>query len=95
MNVKQRRRSHDGNFVNDDTEEKMHKDICGPIEMKTYGENKYFLTTTLTTHGLTKVHLLSSRDEAPQHCRNFIAWLDRVMDKRIQPVHTDNIERHR
>ena len=62
-----------GKLVTDEDDITIHTDICGPLEVQTFGGKNYFVTFTIAKSRYCNVALLSSRDQVGNHLEEFVA----------------------
>lgn len=79
-----------GSLVDNSKDLTIHADICGPFRTQTFVKKVYFATMTSTPDRYTKAELLTHRNEPPQFCRDYIAWIERQSGQKVMHFHTDN-----
>lgn len=65
------RKGLNGNLIGDQVETTIHMDRCGAMKTKSCGENRYFLTMTVTPRRYTEVYFPHKRHEAQQYYHDF------------------------
>lgn len=67
----------------------VHSDVCGPINLKSAGGNRYFLTFTNDYSGNTWVYLLKEEKEVLCKFREFKSLVKKQSGCHIKCIRTD------
>lgn len=68
----------------------VHSDLCGPMESKSLGGAKYFLTFIDDFSRKVFVYIIKSKSEVKAKFTEFKAMVENQMDKTIKAIRTDN-----
>jgi len=68
---------------------KVHSDLWGPALVATSTGKKYYITFTDDKTRLTRFQLLCTKDEAFKSYKEFEAWCDTQLGKKVKVFHTD------
>lgn len=68
----------------------VYSDVCGPIEVESLGDRKYFLTFIDDASNKLWVYFLKTKDEVFQHFQEFHAMVERETGKQLKCLCTDN-----
>ena len=79
-----------GKLVTDEDDITIHTEICGPLEVQTFGGKKYFVTFTIAKLRYCNVALLSRRYQVGNHLEEFVAWVEHQAGTSVKRVHSDN-----
>lgn len=79
-----------GLLVNNSEDMTKHTDVCGSFHQGTFGETHSFVTFTVTFHRYTQVKRIKKRDEVRTHHHDFINWVERNRNERVNRVQSDN-----
>lgn len=69
--------------------EVIHSDVCGPVNVKSLGGAKYFLTLTDEMSGFTWVYFLKSKSDVFGTFKNFKTMVENEHDAKIKFFRTD------
>ncbi|GFU98249.1 retrovirus-related Pol polyprotein from transposon TNT 1-94 [Trichonephila clavipes] len=72
--------------------ELLHADLCGPINIESYGGVKYFMVIVDDFSGMYFTYLLKNKYEVFDIFSQFKANYENLADKRIKKIRTDNGE---
>jgi len=70
--------------------ELVHSDICGPINPKSIGGAKYFITFIDDATRKVWVYVLKSREEAFQKFLHFKAMVEKQSGEKLKTLRSDN-----
>lgn len=68
----------------------VHSDICGPMEEKSLGGNRYFLTFIDDASRKVWVYFLKTKDQAFDYFKIFHAMVERETGKKLKCLRSDN-----
>ena len=68
----------------------VYSDVCGPIDVESYGGRKYFLTFIDDASRKLWVYFLKTKDEVFQHFQEFHAMVERETGNKLKCFRTDN-----
>ncbi|GFV41423.1 retrovirus-related Pol polyprotein from transposon TNT 1-94 [Trichonephila clavipes] len=70
--------------------ELLHADLCGPINIESYGGAKYFMVIVDDFSGMYFTYFLKNKYEVFDIFSQFKAKYENLIDKRIKKIRTDN-----
>nr|XP_048325991.1 disease resistance protein At4g27190-like [Ziziphus jujuba var. spinosa] len=68
----------------------VHSDVCGPLEEKSLGGNKYFLTFIDDTSRKVWVYFLKTKDQVLDHFQEFHTMVEHETGKKLKCLRSDN-----
>ncbi|XP_024081556.1 uncharacterized protein LOC106664782 [Cimex lectularius] len=70
--------------------ELVHTDLCGPMETKSIGGNRYFFILIDDYSRYTMIYFLKSKDEVTQVFKEYCALVENEMNLQIKTLRSDN-----
>ena len=69
--------------------ESVHSDLCGPMNVKSFGKSQYFVTFIDEYSRYTQVHFLKSKDEVLEKFKQYVNQAEKL-GKRVKNLRSDN-----
>ncbi|GJR81122.1 putative ribonuclease H-like domain-containing protein [Tanacetum coccineum] len=68
----------------------LHKDLFGPVSMKSINKKSYCLVVTDDFSRFSWVFFLATKDETPEILKNFITGIENQTDHKVKTIRCDN-----
>ncbi len=69
--------------------ETVHSDVCGPMNVKSFGKSQYFVTFIDEYSRYTEVYFLKSKDEVLEKFKQYVSQAEKL-GKRVKNLRSDN-----
>jgi transposase InsO family protein len=68
----------------------VYSDVCGPFEVESLGDNRYFLTFIDDASTKVWVYFLRTKDQVFNYFQEFHVMIERETDKKLKCLRSDN-----
>lgn len=68
----------------------IHSDVCGPINVDSFGNSRYFVTFIDDYSRYTCAYFLSRKSDVLAKFKEFVNIMSNLTDKRVKVLRTDN-----
>jgi transposase InsO family protein len=68
----------------------VYSDVCGPFEVESLGDNRYFLTFIDDVSRKVWVYFLRTKDQIFNYFQEFHVMIERETDKKLKYLRSDN-----